>query len=136
MLNLLKNLNRWMGVGLALHSGSFNIQYIVDGSPAQGPLSLPGDGYDCVNKPIYKCKEQVEKAGTICSKCRVRINTLLSMPTLILLFGAINMWILNLCKAANRPVGGQAMYPNSFRVEYCAEYPLEDAHYDEAPFHS
>ena len=91
MLNLLKNMNRRTGVGQALPFGIFNLQNTVDGIPARGPLSLPGDGFNCVNKPQYGCPEEVEKAGTVCSRCRVRIKTLCFMPTLTLFFEARNV---------------------------------------------
>ena len=39
-------------------------------------------------------------------------------------------------KAVGRTNTGRAMYPNSFQGEYYAEYPLEDADYDEAAFQS
>ena len=128
-----------MALGLALPFGIFNIQYTVDDFPARGPSSLPGDGYDCVYAGQYGCVEKVEKVGTICSKCRVRINTLLSMPAIKLFLGAINIWILILSKAAGRKdptLSGQQMYLNNFYAESCAEYPLEDAEHDEATFHS
>ena len=33
--------------------------------------TLPEDGFDCVNKPKYKCKDKVYIAGDKCSLCYV-----------------------------------------------------------------
>lgn len=40
-----------------------------------GVYLAPADvEFDCVNKPQYKCREKVNRAGARCSECRVRMN--------------------------------------------------------------
>ena len=43
----------------------------MDDAPIPSPMNLP-DGFDCVNKPKYECKEKVDRAQAKCSLCIVR----------------------------------------------------------------
>ena len=69
MLIILKNLKRMPGGRPALHSVSSYDQYGTEMTKNDPELA---DSFDCVNKPLYNCRERLDRAGARCSKCVVR----------------------------------------------------------------
>lgn len=95
-------------------------------------LDPDDDGSDCVNKPLYKCKEKVPRAGAICSLCRIRTTECSVIHTHTHPSCSNTRTILTLVKNLKRLVGDRlALYPNGFYIQDGTQIFKEDADYNE-----